>query len=125
MNERKIGAIGIIAMAILILICWYWMSGPDVTITEGQAIDIADDYLRSLGRRPEDDGYAVKRVEAYLDYADVNHYWSDFGNELPTSYERRYCWIVTFFFDAWHQDCVRLVFVDANTGEVVGGTECF
>ncbi|MDI6888377.1 MAG: hypothetical protein QMC78_01605 [Methanocellales archaeon] len=65
MNKRKIVSIGIIAVAIGILICGYWMSRPDATITDEQAIQIADDYLRSLERHPEDDGYAVKKIEAH------------------------------------------------------------
>ncbi|MBU2617987.1 MAG: hypothetical protein KKI07_04865 [Euryarchaeota archaeon] len=74
------------------------MSRPNVIISDvgsgadiggEQAIDIADGHLRSLGRHPEDDG------------------WRDFGKEALTSYEQRYCWVVTFFFDAWYPNSVR------------------
>jgi len=141
MDDKGKAIVGIILVALAatsgILACGYWISQPKivisdepadvghvVNITGEQAISIADDYLRSLGRHPEDDGCTVKKIEVHLDYADVNHYWRDFGKEPPTSYEQRYCWVVTFFFDAHHPNCERLVYVDAETGEVVGGMQC-
>jgi len=138
MDNKEKAIVGIIlATAIGVLICVYWISLPKIVISDDghvtnitgeQAIDIADDYLRSLGRHPEDDGYMVKKIEAHLDYADVNQYWQPTITQTKPgeliSFEQRYCWVVTFFFDAWHPNCVRLVYVDSETGEVVGGMQC-
>ncbi len=91
-----------------------YMQGPEVS--KGLAIATASEYLRNVGAYPID----VADVDAHQNSAPANRFWDlvTTGHDPIPDAPMVWCWVVEFDYPGgWQQ-----VFIDARTGEVVGGS---
>lgn len=95
---------------------------PDyLFISEDLAIATASEYLTLIGAYPE----SLIEVDAHRQMAPANYYWETVITGSPPVEDAPLClcWVVEFHYRGLTPDARRQVFVDAETGEVVGGWE--
>jgi len=88
-------------------------------ISKDHAIAIASRYLRDIDEYP----YDIVYVDAHRNTAPANRYWDALvrGYEPIWDAPMRDCWVVEFVYNGLVPDACKQVFVDARTGEVIGG----
>lgn len=95
--------------------------GTASEITEQRAVTIATDYLKGIGEYPQQ----VTDVKAELGQAPANRYWQALrsGGPMVSDAPLRPAWTVTFTYTGLHEGAWKQVYVDAQTGEVIGGQQ--
>jgi len=89
--------------------------------TEAQAVSLAIEYLKTMGQYP----LQVTKTETSLDQAPANGYWEAVahGTALPTEPVVRPAWIVKFTYTGLSPEDFKEVYVDAEDGKILGGTQ--
>lgn len=89
--------------------------------SEAQAVSIAMEYLKTMGQYP----LQVTKTETSLDQAPANGYWEAVahGTPLPTEPQVRPAWIIKFTYMGLSPEDFKEVYVDAENGQVIGGTQ--
>lgn len=88
-------------------------------ITKEQAARIAEEHLRRYGHYPP----VVERVEVEEGEGEANHYWERFDQPPIESPPKRRCWIVRFYYPGPCEGSHLVVYVDKESGEVIGGNQ--
>lgn len=99
----------------------YVPDGPEALISKELAIARATEYLVAIGQYPD----YVGEVTAHENTAPANYYWDAVtsGTGMVEDAPMVWCWVVEFYYRGATPDAVKQVFVDAATGEVIGGWE--
>lgn len=130
-NGLLVGPVGPLAEALGATVIWnaaeqmvnlLTLAAPPVgALTREGAMALATEYLKGLGEYPQQ----VTRTEASLGQAPANRYWESVsqGTPLPEQPAMRPAWIVQFTYTGLSPQDFKQVYVDAETGQVIGGTQ--
>ncbi len=90
-------------------------------ISKELAVATASEYLAAIGQYPD---YVVE-VAAHENTAPANYYWDavSSGSSMVEDGPMRWCWVVEFHYRGIAPDACKQVFIDSETGEVIGGWE--
>ncbi len=108
-------------IALAIAVAALFGCGRQITtgITKEQAAEIAEEHLRRYAHYPP----VVERVEVEEGEGEANRYWERFGQPPIESPPKRRCWIVRLYYPGPCEGSYLAVYVDKESGEVIGGTQ--
>lgn len=108
----------ILAILVIVLSGCGWVSPPTL-MTKEQAVTAAKKHLQDYGHYPP----IVERVDVSEGEGEANRYWERFDQPPIESPARRSCWIVRFYYPGPCEGSHLVVYVDKDSGEVIGGTQ--
>jgi hypothetical protein len=93
----------------------------DQRLTKDEAVALALDFVQSRGLRVK----GVGTPELELQVAPPNNAWTrQEGERFAADWKQSYlCWIVSFESDSQFSEIGPIVFIDAQTGAIVGGCQ--
>lgn len=91
-------------------------TSPRVDLSPKEATHVTSSFLKQRGYT------LIQQTQTNLQFVLPNRYWTD-GNTKPATSQSHLAWVCSFVLYAQNTPLKGSVWVDASTGEVVGGDE--